>query len=469
MKNITREPPKYKPPKPISGKIFKETDKIPAKARLTNKRSITQTKVSASMKVEARQARINFDHANATPQERLAKEREYNALMAEAESFQKRAERQAQCGRYLGVTTCPDYHTKKVVHASLCHDRMCPLCNYLRAERLSSKFNKVITKIIGDAENPPDDKKIYGDRFIHIGATIPNPPDGALKAVHRILGKASAMFFRHKTVKRFVLGSARSIEITRKHGSWHPHCHFLLNVHESYFSPDNPYARAPQGPLLWMNIWVSILEKLNWRKYYPVEYQAKDEAGNYVKKITDFKMNAVKKGNEHKSAVEVTAKYIVKDEELNRLSTVQTVEFMRAVYGARLWITTGSMRVTEKEIEKTLIEGANAEEIEIASEYCPVCGQKLVYVDMKLIDGRYQIVEGQIRWALSKKQWQCAEHFQRLRRGERTVMTMVKYFRNKKPVAHRSTLDALFHSGGAVNEHWTEENSRVVYNYPHLD
>jgi plasmid rolling circle replication initiator protein Rep len=394
----------FKPPGANPDAIITNKHKFHEKATLARKRAVQMSMAAAFISAEAKQRRLDFDAGFPNSKNRSSRLLA-SGLSLESSRTKKRSERMAECAHYVRVKACPEGHESHIHRAVLCHDRMCPLCNWMRSERLSTKFNVVINKVLRDAANPPDPDKKYGGRFLHIGATIPNPPDGALKPVHALLRVAAAKFIRDKRVRKMTLGSARAIETTRKHASWHPHLHFLLNVSEDYFSEDNPYARAPEGPKLWMKIWVDILESLNWRRFYPAEWQAKDECGNYIRKITDFKINAVRKGKEHKAAVEVTAKYIVKDENVADVPVHLFVELMRAVYRAKLWITTGSLHISDKEIENFLVEGLDSDgktALEAKSGFCSQCHRELIEIDLCYGKEHYCKTDSPISWPMSK-------------------------------------------------------------------
>jgi plasmid rolling circle replication initiator protein Rep len=361
-------------------------------------------------------------------QKKIDMDAERERLKKRAATLIDRAEKMSMCASQLSMKVCPDEHEKHIEHAVLCHDRVCPLCSYLRSQRLSARFSLVVEKIMKQDRNK---------RFLMIAATIPNPPDGALEAVHKIVRQCAAKFVRHKDIKRYIVGSARSIETTRKNGTFHPHVHFLLNVTDDYFSDDNLLLRPPTGPKMWTEIWSSIVEKTDWRKYYGADWQAKNPDGTYIRKITDFSIKAIREGTEQKSALEVSAKYITKAEDIERFSTPVFLEYLEAIYRAKLWVTTGSLKVSDAEIEASLIDEMNDDPL--AGDYCQTCGLKLIDKNVRWDEsiGDYREIDEPIKWPWKKCDFHAHRRRQRLNfkiRGlKRTIL-----IKGKRPIDYHS-------------------------------
>lgn len=272
--------------------------------------------------------------------------------------YHKRAERMACCSDHLGVRYCPDCGNYHVVRAALCRDRACPICGALRARRLAEKVLSATEKA--------------GGRYLLLGLTIPNPPDGGLKAGLKELSAGFTRLWKMKRLKGLIGGYVRTIEITRnkKDKTWHPHIHALLRVEDSYFRSPLYIQQAE-----WLALWKTACKR--------------DDI-----EIVDIRAVAA-----DDTAVYEVCKYATKGSDLEGYNMDEIREWLEAVHGARLWSAGGCLNVSEKEIEieSDEIETPAADE----DKPCEKCGSHMQYVDLedKKV-GFFQRLAYRWRWSI---------------------------------------------------------------------
>jgi plasmid rolling circle replication initiator protein Rep len=274
-----------------------------------------------------------------------------SSSVTEKRRFQDRAERMASCAHFLRSESCPDGHVHKIVRASLCHDRACPTCSWIRARRLAAKTHEAM--------------KAAGGRYLLLTLTVPNCGPGELRGTLQRLTKSFGKLMKNPRLDGVVGGHVRSVEITHndKLDNWHPHIHALLRVEESYFRSEL-YIHQSE----WLDLWRKAVG-------LPVE-------------IVD-----IRAADEH-SCREV-AKYTTKDADLLGLSLANLREWLRAVKGIRLYSSGGCLKVNVEAIEEkldTLDAGGAA--------VCPVCG-----AHMQIVDWEFYQREGRYRKSVCPVQW----------------------------------------------------------------
>lgn len=272
-------------------------------------------------------------------------------------AYHKRAGRICACAQHIQTRSCPDGHHHRVVRATLCRDRVCPVCGWLRSRATASKTAAAVGKA--------------GGRYLHLVLTVPSPRDGHLRETLQRLTKSFGSLMRSPRLRGVVGGYARTVEITRTARGWHPHIHALLRVEESYFRSA---------------LYVSQEEWLNlWRECY----------GDQT--ITNLHISAVSADVVGYAIIE-TSKYISKPAVILELTIKQLTEYLAAVKGMRMWSSGGCLKITEQEPESDseLIHAADEEQV----ERCPICGAHLQPVDWQWRDKKYSPLCYALNWAM---------------------------------------------------------------------
>ena len=138
-------------------------------------------------------------------------------------SLKKRGVRMAACGSFGGLDVCPVCGRKHVKGGHMCHDRMCPLCQW----RLSAtRFYQMLRCL-----------EVLDDSLTECNAdvgmltlTLRNVPVYRIRDALKKMSEAWATMYHRPDFKNLVIGSARSFEITynEKRKDYHPHIHIFL-------------------------------------------------------------------------------------------------------------------------------------------------------------------------------------------------------------------------------------------------
>ena len=151
-----------------------------------------------------------------------------------------KAGRLLQCARWLEFCISEENQKQKLVKASSCHVRLCPICQWRRS---TASFHRLA--VIYSSGIMLQHKQLF------LTLTQKNV---TLQNLHEELKKISKAFLdlmRRKEVKEVVRGYTRSIEVTynQHEKSWHPHIHAILTVQKSYGKKD--YITQDKWALLW--------------------------------------------------------------------------------------------------------------------------------------------------------------------------------------------------------------------------
>ena len=275
--------------------------------------------------------------------------------------YHKRAGRICACAQHIQTRSCPDGHHHRVTQATLCRDRACPVCGWLRSRNLAMKTETAMNKA--------------GGRYLHLVVTIPSPKDGQLRPTLQQLTKAFGRLMHSPRLRGLIGGYVRTVEITRTARGWHPHIHALLRVEESYFRSALYVHHAE-----WLELWRDAFNDST---------------------ITNVHISSVMDNEIHSSIMEIS-KYISKPAELLELSLKQLSEYLAAVKGLRLWSSGGCLKIVEQEPESDsdLIHAADSEPVDA----CPVCGAHLQPIDWEWQNGIYKPLPYMLLWDnLSRK------------------------------------------------------------------
>lgn len=126
--------------------------------------------------------------------------------------------------RYYNCGTTIALQNGKIKSANFCRDRLCPMCNYRRSQKMFSQNMTVYDKI--KADHPE-----YRQLFLTL--TVPNVPLWQLKETLRAMSSSWNRFRNHRAVKREpIVGYCKKLEITynKEAHTYHPHYHVMLTV-----------------------------------------------------------------------------------------------------------------------------------------------------------------------------------------------------------------------------------------------
>lgn len=222
--------------------------------------------------------------------------------------LKERANRMKLCGTLLDMRLCPDCGASFVRSANLCRDRLCPTCEW----RLSLQRYAEMCNCIGFIN---DTAPAFDAKFLTL--TIRNCEPGNLRETILKMSSAWHKMMMRRTIKKQVIGWARSLEITynKEKGTFHPHFHIIM-LHE--VGGDESDQR-----IMWNKAWTESLG---------VDYAV----------ITDFRTIKANEGagtnvdNEAlQKAILETYKYSVKSDELENMPLTVFRTFVGAISGIR--------------------------------------------------------------------------------------------------------------------------------------
>ena len=222
----------------------------------------------------------------------------------------------------------------KLYQVRFCRSRLCPLCNWRRANKSAKQVEVVLEEAV---------KRQPTARFIFLTLTTKNTQGKeALKQELGKMGRAIYKLMQYKKVAKNLLGYVRSTEITvNEDGSYHQHMHVLMMVKSSYFTGNQiNYIAQSEWAILWKRAM-----KLD---YVPVV------------NVQAVKANRAKGKNSLKASAEETAKYQTKsadymtqDDERN-LAIIDDLEY--ALKGSRQISFAGILKEIRKELQLDDVE-----------------------------------------------------------------------------------------------------------------
>lgn len=265
----------------------------------------------------------------------------------------KQSEALCSCGNWLKFSTCAQGHSesKKLIGASFCRQRLCPMCQWRRSLLVAGQVRAVAHEASKD----------HSARFLLLTLTIKNCQPDEIADVYTRLTRSYSKLLKYKDVRSVVLGSFRAIETTISHGKgFHPHIHALVAVRPSYFKK-------------------GYLSHDKWRSLW-----AKSLGVNYAPMVN---VKAVTAKRSLSGAVAESAKYAVKPSSLIDTEdwefTDRNVETMhKLLKGRRAFAYSGLLKEIHNSLFKTSPEDPDADLLDVPMERCscPVCGGDLAEI-----------------------------------------------------------------------------------------
>lgn len=153
----------------------------------------------------------------------------------------------AQCSSVVGVKFCPECKRLHILPSWACRYRLCPTCQIRRARLIGGQARSAYGYLAERGQ-------LDGVRLILVTLTQQNVSPSVLRAeVDRLLSALSAMR-QARDVRRYLVGSARNIEITYNSvmDTYHPHVHMIAMI-----SPDAPEDMLTSA--YWRALWARLM------------------------------------------------------------------------------------------------------------------------------------------------------------------------------------------------------------------
>lgn len=251
------------------------------------------------------------------------------------------AHRISKCSRNLDMVTLPDASgtiAYKLRHTEFCRVRHCPVCQWRRSMKWSSRLRQGLPNLLADYPTAC---------FLFLTLTVPNCPLVNLRAT---LAAMNAGFVRMTQLKKFPgVGWVKAVEVTRNSETSyaHPHFHILIMVPSSYFG-GNRYVKQEEWTEMWKQSMrydfdpIVHIKRITAKKKKKTEENRREENetesskmeengmeenGREWKRIEESKMEE----NPLVSAICEVVKYSVKEEDL-KFSAAWLVELTRQVH-----------------------------------------------------------------------------------------------------------------------------------------
>ena len=133
--------------------------------------------------------------------------------------------------RCLRVRHCGDFlqfsaSSGRLVHASFCRDRLCPMCNFRRSLKIYAHVSKMFD-FLGEKYE-----------YLFLTLTVRNCSiDDLAGTVDQLFRGWKYLTNKNKRFKQSILGTIRVLEVTFNSSTqeWHPHLHCILAVPRRYF------------------------------------------------------------------------------------------------------------------------------------------------------------------------------------------------------------------------------------------
>ena len=134
----------------------------------------------------------------------------------------KRGYRIKMCGSELAFRECRECGHLIIERAQLCRDRLCPICNWRLALKRYSSMSQIMDVVR---------KTVRPDATIALMTyTVRNCAPEAINQTLGSMQKAWNRMLAQRYIRPYVIGWARSIEVTYNHstGELHPHYHVIM-------------------------------------------------------------------------------------------------------------------------------------------------------------------------------------------------------------------------------------------------
>lgn len=248
----------------------------------------------------------------------------------------------ADCSTRIEYTYCPECGSMHLRRTYLCRDRLCPLC----AWRLSLQR---IAEMMQTIDYLTQQRQTVSAAMLTL--TVRNCALDTLGATISAMTAAWDRLCKRRSVRRWVSGYARSVEITRaSDGTYHPHIHVLIVWADSY--DKDIHQRT------WADMWRECLQV----DYTPIvdirtAYGRTSDATAWDKLLS--------------ATVEAT-KYCIKGMALQSIPDTDLIAVADAIKGKRLMAYGGCIRAARAALRMTADDMPT--DVSDTTIDCPKCG-----------------------------------------------------------------------------------------------
>lgn len=132
-----------------------------------------------------------------------------------------RGKRMAECSDIITYKVCPECGEYHIAKANLCRDRFCPVCSW----RLSLSRFANMARVMDALQNGYPEY-----RYSLITLTVKNCKAQELSKTMETMSSCWHLAVNQRRIRQFMVGWARSVEITynKETGELHPHYHIIL-------------------------------------------------------------------------------------------------------------------------------------------------------------------------------------------------------------------------------------------------
>ena len=269
------------------------------------------------------------------------------------EKAESRAVAMNKCMTTVMSKDCFAGHYSKTVSAVTCKDRLCPYCNSRRSHKLSRENHDILKELF----------ERYKPRFIFLTLTVKNCDGENLDDTIKAISKAYKYLIEYDEVKKYLLGTIRTIEIvpSQDKDEYHPHIHALIAVSGGYFS------RGYIDQKRWRELWARAAKldydpRVDVRIVKPKKgHEASDTLGA-AQEVSSYSVKSSEYADEN--VPEETARRII-------------ATLMYALKNHRLISFSGELKKIRAELKQS--DADDFDEV-CTLENCPVCGSGLVEV-----------------------------------------------------------------------------------------
>lgn len=235
--------------------------------------------------------------------------------------YARKYERLEQCSTYLEFRREKTSRKYKLINTNLCRVRLCPLCAYKRSLSVYHNTADIINYI---------STKYSRSKYLFLTLTIKNVSGSELANAIDNLTRGWQNMCKQKRIKKVVLGTVRSIEITynKRSNTFHPHLHVLIHTTNDLYCGRNYISQAEFAD--------------RWRSAAGINYQP----------VIDIRRLRHNNGRE----VAEIAKYSVKPIEWDKCSESVIVTLDDVLHKRHLLSLSGTMREAKRELKIADIE-----------------------------------------------------------------------------------------------------------------
>lgn len=251
--------------------------------------------------------------------------------------FEERGQRMLNCSTQLVYSKCLDCGDLRIKHATLCRDKLCPICSWRLSLQRFANMTKLMRYIMFTY---PEYK------YAFITLTVPNCEPSQLRQTMKKMSTAWNRLTNRKAIKECVAGWARSVEITYNPHTrtCHPHYHIIAMVRS--------LSDAYEIQMTWLQT----------NRMGAIDRAQMTEMINAGSLEID--------SSEMLSAVLETYKYSVKSKDLDTMPLKEFREFVGNVNGMRMTSFGGILKEEKANLQLEFEEAEEGDEYRV----CSRCG-----------------------------------------------------------------------------------------------